>query len=301
MEFYATYDCPPYRPPSEAGSLLLRGTRGCPWNQCTFCSMYKQMPFERRSPEEIFRDIDTLRACYSFDTPTFFLGDSNSLVLETKKLVEVLDYLYKVFPSVSRVTSYARARTVGKKSLEDLRLIRQAGLTRLHIGLETGDPELLKEIRKGATPEQMVQGATRAKEAGFEVSLYVLAGIGGEERWEQHAEGTASVLNQVDPHFIRIRTFVPTPGSPLWDRVREGSFVPASPETILREQERLVQRLDVSSEYLSDHISNYVPVYGRLPQEKASMLETIEQALKAVQRDENYRRSLEKRRYLTHL
>ena len=141
MEFYATYDCPPYRPPSEAGSLLLRVTRGCPWNQCTFCSMYKQMPFERRSPEEIFRDIDTLRACYSFDTPTFFLGDSNSLVLETKKLVEVLDYLYKVFPSVSRVTSYARARTVGKKSLEDLRLIRQAGLTRLHIGLETGDPD----------------------------------------------------------------------------------------------------------------------------------------------------------------
>ena len=263
--------------------------------------MYKQMPFERRSQEEIFRDIDTLRACYSLENPTFFLGDSNSLVLDTKKLVEVLAYLYKVFPSASRVTSYARARTVAKKTLEDLRLIRQAGLTRLHIGLETGDPELLEEIRKGATPEQMVQGATRAKEAGFEVSLYVLAGIGGEEKWEQHADGTASVLNQVDPHFIRIRTFVPTPGSPLWDRVREGTFAPASAETILREQKRLIQQLEVSSEYLSDHISNYVPVYGRLPHEKASMLETLEEALTAIQRDDKYRRALEKKRYLTHL
>lgn len=301
MEFYATYDCPPYRPPSEAGSLLLRVTRGCPWNQCTFCSMYKQMPFERRNPDEIFRDIDTLKACYSFDNPTFFLGDSNSLILETKKLVEILDYLYKVFPSISRVTSYARARTLGKKSMEDLQRIRRAGLTRLHLGLETGDPAILEEIRKGATPEQMVQGATRAKEAGFEVSLYVLAGIGGEEKWQQHAEGTASVLNQVDPHFIRIRTFVPTPGSPLWDSVQEGSFVLASPETILREQRHLIQRLEVSSEYLSDHISNYVPVYGRLPEERASMVETIERALEAIERDGKYRRSLEMKRYLTRL
>lgn len=296
-----TYDAPPYRPPSEAGSLLLRVTRGCPWNQCTFCSMYKQMPFERRTPEEIFRDLDTLKACYPVKEPCFFLGDSNSLVLEQDTLVAVLHYLYKVFPSVQRVTSYARARTLEKKSLEELRSIRDAGLTRLHIGLETGDGPLLKEIKKGATPEQMVEGAIKAKAAGFEVSLYVLAGIGGEAQWEQHAEGTAAVLNRVDPHFIRIRTLVPTPGSPLWEGVEQGSFVLASPETILGEQRRLIERLELSSEYLSDHISNYVPVYGRLPGDKASMLETLDRALREVESNRRYRGSLEKKRTLTRL
>ncbi|MCU0596147.1 MAG: radical SAM protein, partial [Desulfobacterota bacterium] len=217
MNGFLSYDPPPYRPPSEASSLLFRVTRGCPWNQCTFCSMYKDLPFEKRPVEEVLQDIDTLREFSRGGVPTVFMGDSNSLVLETKTLVEILQYLYKTFPSVQRVTSYARARTLGKKSMEELKAIRQAGLTRLHIGLETGDPELLEQIKKGATPEQMVEGALRAKQAGFEVSLYVLAGIGGEKKWRQHAEGTAKVLNQVSPHFIRIRTYVPTPGSPLWE------------------------------------------------------------------------------------
>ncbi|NNG07860.1 MAG: radical SAM protein, partial [Desulfobacteraceae bacterium] len=158
-----------------------------------------------------------------------------------------------------------------------------------------------KEIKKGATPEQMVEGCVRAKEAGFEVSLYVLAGIGGEEKWQQHAEGTATVLNQVDPHFIRIRTFVPTPHSLLWDKVQQGSFQPASAETILREQRRLVEFLRVTSQYLSDHISNYVPVNGKLPGDKSSMLQTIDKALDDLQGDARYREILEQKRYLTTL
>lgn len=301
MDFSPHYDCPPYRPPSEAGSLLLRVTRGCPWNQCTFCSMYKGTRFERRPVEEIFRDIDTLKAFYGAYAPTVFFGDSNSLILDSKILVEILEYLYGALPSIERVTSYARSRTLAKKPVEQLRMIREAGLTRLHIGLETGDPELLEEIRKGATPEQMVEGATRAKDAGFEVSLYVLAGIGGEARWIQHAEGTAAVLNRVDPHFIRIRTYVPTPGSPLWDQVQDGSFELASPESILKEQRRMIELLEVTSQYLSDHVSNYVPVYGQLPKDQSLMLETMDKALNALRSDAGYRRSLENMRYLTRL
>jgi radical SAM superfamily enzyme YgiQ (UPF0313 family) len=147
----------------------------------------------------------------------------------------------------------------------------------------------------------MVEGALRAKEAGFEVSLYVLAGIGGEKKWKQHAEGTANVLNQISPHFIRIRTYVPTPFSPLWDKVQDGSFELASAETILLEQRRLIELLHVQSEYLSDHISNYVPVYGRLPNEQASMLQTIDRALSILKEDDRYRRSLESKRHLTAL
>jgi radical SAM superfamily enzyme YgiQ (UPF0313 family) len=301
MNAFVSYDPPPYRPPSEASSLLLRVTRGCPWNQCTFCSMYKSLRFEKRPVEEVLQDIDTLRQFSGAAAPTVFIGDSNSLVLETKPLVEILQHLYKAFPSVERVTSYARARTLSKKSMDELKEIRQAGLTRLHIGLETGDPELLEEIRKGATPEQMVEGAKRSKEAGFEVSLYVLAGIGGEKKWKQHAEGTAKVLNQINPHFIRIRTYVPTPFSPLWDKVQDGSFKLASAEAILLEQRRLIELLDVRSEYLSDHISNYVPVYGQLPKDQASMLQTIDRALAILRKDDGYRRALESKRHLTSL
>jgi radical SAM superfamily enzyme YgiQ (UPF0313 family) len=251
--------------------------------------------------EEVLRDIDTLRQFSGTAAPTVFIGDSNSLVLETKPLVEILQHLYKAFPSVERVTSYARARTLSKKSMDELKEIRKAGLTRLHIGLETGDPELLEEIKKGATPEQMVEGALRAKEAGFEVSLYVLAGIGGEEKWKQHAEGTAKVLNQISPHFIRIRTYVPTPFSPLWDKVQDGSFELASAEAILMEQRRLIELLHVTSEYLSDHISNYVPVYGELPKDQAEMLQTLDRALGILRKDDGYRRSLESKRHLTAL
>jgi len=301
MSLFASYDPPPYRPPSEANSLLLRVTRGCPWNQCTFCSMYKSLRFEKRPVEEVLQDIETLRQFSGAGSPTVFIGDSNSLVLETKALVEILQHLYKAFPSVERVTSYARARTLSKKSLEELKAIRQAGLTRLHIGLETGDPELLEEIKKGASPEQMVEGALRAKQAGFEVSLYVLAGIGGEKKWKQHAEGTAKVLNQISPHFIRIRTYVPTPFSPLWDKVQDESFELASAEAILMEQRRLIELLHVTSEYLSDHISNYVPVYGELPKDQASMIETIDRALAILRKDDGYRRSLESKRHLTTL
>jgi len=279
---YTDYDHPPYRPPSEAGSLLLRVTRGCPWNQCTFCSMYKDTSFERRPLDEIFQDIETARRIYGAGPRTVFIGDSNSLVLSPETLAKILGHLYEHFPTTERVTSYARSRTLCKKSIDELRLIRQAGLTRLHVGLETGNPELLKEIKKGATPEQMVEGCLRAKEAGFEVSLYVLAGIGGEEKWQQHADGTAAVLNQVDPHFIRIRTYVPTPYSPLWDSVQNGSFQLASAETILREQRRLVEWLNVTSQYLS-------------------VLQTIDKALDDLQQDTRYREVLEQKRYLTRL
>lgn len=295
------YEHPPYRPPSEAGSLLFRVTRGCPWNQCTFCSMYKQERFERRPVEDVIGDIETARKCYSYSAPTIFLGDSNSLLLETGALEKILTNIYKNFPDTRRITSYARARTLCKMTMEDLARLRKAGLTRLHIGLETGDPELLKAIRKGATPDQMVAGCLRAKETGFEVSLYVLAGIGGEKKWRQHADGTAGVLNRVNPHFIRIRTYVPTPLSELWQKVQAGEFILASAETILQEQLRLIEGLNVASAYLSDHISNYVPVNGRLPEDKPHMLDTVTQALEALSKNERYRRNLERKRRLTRL
>jgi len=295
------YDFPPYRPPSEANSLLLRVTRGCPWNRCTFCSMYKGMKFEIRDLEEILGDIELAKDLYGDRIRTVFIGDSNSLVVKTEMLVKILNTLFSSFPHIERVTSYARSKTIAKKPLEDLIKIHQAGLTRLHVGLETGDRELLKEIEKGATPEEMVEAGRKAKEAGFEYSLYVLLGIGGEEKWQQHAKGTAEVLNRVDPHFIRVRTFVPQPNSPLYEAMMGGSFQPASIETIMKETKLLLENLEVTSQFLSDHISNLLPLHGKLPEDKEEMIQMIDEALKGLKENELLREEMEIRRHLTNL
>jgi len=295
------YDFPPFRPPSEANSLLLRATRGCPWNRCTFCSMYKAMKFEIRDLEEILGDIELARELYGDRVRTVFIGDSNSLTIKTERLLQILSSLYSSFPHLERVTSYARAKTLAKKPIEDLEKIYQAGLNRLHVGLETGDRELLKEIEKGAAPEEMVEAGRRAKKAGFEYSLYVLLGIGGEEKWERHAKGTAEVLNQIDPHFIRVRTFIPQPDSPLYDAMAEGRFRSASPETILKETKLLLEELQVTSQFLSDHISNLLPIYGKLPEEKGKMIQMIDGALKGLKEDVGLREEMEMRRHLTNL
>jgi len=295
------YDFPPYRPPSEAESLLLRVTRGCPWNKCTFCSMYKTTKFEIRDLEEIEGDVELAKELYSERVRTVFIGDSNSLVVKTDLLVAVLNSLYAAFPKVERVTSYARAKTLAKKSIDDLKRLREAGLTRLHVGLETGDRDLLKEIAKGATPEEMVEAGRKAKAAGFEYSLYVLLGIGGQEKWQEHARGTAEVLNQIDPHFIRVRTFLPQPGSRLYEDMIAGCFQTPSPETILRETKLLLEGLRVTSQFLSDHISNLLPLHGKLPEEKEKMIRMIEDALTRFKDDAGLREEMEMRRQLTNL
>jgi len=263
--------------------------------------MYKATKFEIRELEEIKADIEMARELYGGRVGTVFIGDSNSLVVKTEMLVQVLNSLYSSFPNLERVTSYARAKTLAKKSIEDLEKLRQAGLTRLHVGLETGDRDLLKEIQKGATPEEMVEAGRKSKKAGFEYSLYVLLGIGGEEKWESHARGTAEVLNQIDPHFIRVRTFTPQPNSPLYEAMEEGRFHLPSPETILKETKLLLEGLQVTSQFLSDHISNLLPLHGKLPENKGRMIQMIDEALRELEKDDRLREEMEMRRHLTNL
>jgi radical SAM superfamily enzyme YgiQ (UPF0313 family) len=295
------YDFPPFRPPSEAESLLLRVTRGCPWNRCTFCSMYKHSKFEIRDLKEVLGDIELAKELYGERVRTVFVGDSNSLVVKTGTLLEILKALYEAFPRIERVTSYARAKTLAKKPLSELEQLRRGGLTRLHVGLETGDRDLLHEIQKGATPEEMIEGGKKAKRAGFEYSLYVLLGIGGEEKWEQHARGTAEVLNGIDPDFIRVRTFIPQPDSQLYNAMLEGRFASPSPETILKETRLLLQELRVTSQFVSDHVSNLLPLHGKLPEEKERMIQMIDKALGDLPGNSGLRDELEMRRHLKNL
>ncbi|MBW2259130.1 MAG: radical SAM protein [Deltaproteobacteria bacterium] len=296
-----SYDFPPFRPPSEANSLLLRVTRGCPWNRCAFCPMYKHVKFEKRPVQEVKQDIDTARDYTGGNVETVFIGDSDSLVIKRDEMCEILSHLHSVFPSLTRVTSYARALTLKLKSLKSLEQIRLAGLTRLHIGLETGSPRLLARMKKGAGVETMVEGCLKAAQAGFEVSLYVLVGIGGESDWEEHALETANVLNRINPDFIRLRTLTPQPDTPVFEWWGEGSFKMPGPETILKEQRALIENLSVTSQYLSDHVSNYVPIDGSLPGDKTKMLSQIDTALERLADDAAYKADLEGMRYLRRL
>ncbi len=274
-----SFDFPPYRPPSEAQSMLLRVTHGCPWNKCAFCSMYRKYPFARKSMAEIKADIDLMPEVYGTHANHVFLGDSNSLLLSAADLVEILKHLYSVFPGLKRVTSYARGKTVMKKSLDDLKAIREAGLTRLHIGLESGSDEVLKIIRKGATADEIIVGGLKSKEAGFDCSIYVLLGIGGMEHTMDHRQGTIRVLNAIDPHFIRVRTLTPIPKSDIAKWIAEGSFTQVSPLVSIEEERDIVAGLEVTSRFLNDHASNIVPLDGKLPEDKERMLAALDQGV----------------------
>ncbi len=231
-------------------------------------------------------DINAAQELFGDVVRTVFIGDSNSIVISTDDFIRILQALYNAFPQIERVTSYGRAKTLYKKPTEDLKRLRKAGLHRLHVGLESGDRDVLHRIHKGATPEEMVSAGCKAKEAGFEYSLYVLLGIGGEDCWEQHAHGTAAVLNQIDPHFIRVRTFIPQPGCVLYEQIQNGMFRKAGHATICKEQRKLIEHLEVTSTYLSDHLSNYIPVNGNLPEDKPAMIRLIDETLAALHEDE---------------
>ncbi len=274
------YEEPVYRPPSEAGSLLIQATIGCPHNKCTFCGMYKGKKFRIRKIEEIKEDLRAARDFYGEDNiRTAFFPDGNTIIMRTPQLVEIFSYTRELFPKLERITSYGSAKFIIRKSLKEWKELREAGLSRIHAGIETGDPMLLEKIKKGATPEQMVEAGRLVKDAGMELSEYILVGIGGKERSREHALGSADVLNQIDPDFIRLRTWVPVPAAPLYEDYKSGIFELLDPYDALQEVKLLLESLEVTSWYLSDHVSNFANLNGKLPGAKDKMLSQIEQAL----------------------
>ncbi len=280
------YDYPPYRPPSEAGSALLRVVRGCTWNRCTFCSMYKDIKFEQRRKEEIFKEIDHLREFFPVARAAF-LGDSNPLV--HKDIVEIVRYLREKNPWIERVTAYARARTVARMKREKLEALRHAGLDRLHIGMESGDDEILEMVDKGATSEDLIEAGRKGGEF-FEISFYYILGLGGKERWERHARNSADIINMAKPDFVRVRTLTVVPGTPI-EKMVGSEITLLTPEEQLEELRILIERIDTDTYFTCDHVSNYLfcgnkaffmGVHGRLPDEKERMLKEIEDSLELV-------------------
>lgn len=280
------YDFPPYRPPNEATSALIRASRGCSWNKCLFCTMYKDLRFHPKTVDEVKKDIDMATSIYK-NSKTVFIADSDSLAM--KNIVKIISYIKESFPEVERITSYARAKTLMKLGPERLKLIEQAGLTRVHIGLESGDKKTLEFLQKGTTPEEMIKGGRAAKDANLEVSFYILIGAGGKQRLKQHAIESARICNEVNPNFIRLRTLVVQHGSLLEGKMNEGLYDPTSPFEKLIEVKTFLENLDVNEcELASDHFSNYIwvgkniiyrGIYGLLPSDKKDILDILNQTL----------------------
>jgi biotin synthase-like enzyme len=310
-----SFELGPIRPPSEAYSLLIRATKNCPWNRCQFCHIYKGKKFELRSVEEIKQDILAAKAIQDklkeiswkagyggrveevaaailnnppneayfnvalwlyYGGTSAFLQDANTLIMRTHELVEVIKFLKQTLPSITQVTSYGRSKTAAKKKLEELIQLHEAGLSRLHIGLESGYDPLLKYMDKGVTAADHIVGGRKVVESGISLCEYVVLGLGGKKMWREHATQTARVLSQIDPDFIRVRTLTIKQGMPLYDEVKNGNFIRATDEEIVEEEKLLVEHLDCHSYFVSDHITNLLQeVEGQLPQDQEKMLATI--------------------------
>jgi len=216
-----------------------------------------------------------------------FLQDANSLVAKTSDLAEILTYLKEKFPKVRRVTSYARSQTLARKSRDDLKILREAGLNRIHVGLESGSDEVLTFVRKGTTAAQHIEGGRRVVEAGIELSEYVMPGLGGRALSEVHARETARVLNAINPNFIRLRSLALPQGTPLRQKWESGQFERLNDEEIVREIRLLVENLDGITSYVaSDHMLNLLEeVEGQLPEEKPRILASIDRFLALPQEE----------------
>lgn len=274
------YEGTVYRPPSEANSLLIQATIGCPHNKCSFCSMYKDTRFRIRDVEDIKEDLRAARDYYGEHVESLFFPDGNTIIMKTDQLLEIIRYAKELFPYMKRITVYGSARFVNKKSLADLQRLKEAGLTRVHTGMESGDDVTLERIHKGTTAAEIIAAGLKLKQAGIDTSEYYLVGIGGRERWREHALESARVLSEFSPDFIRLRTFVPIPGTPLFEDYQQGRFELLSPHEALKEIGLLVANLHCEgSMVLSDHVSNYWNVQGCIPEDREMMLDGIAKAL----------------------
>ncbi|MBN1105397.1 MAG: radical SAM protein [Deltaproteobacteria bacterium] len=274
------YEGPIYRPPSEADSLLIQATVGCPHNKCAFCMVYKKGPAYRVRPvEEVKRDLEAALGLYGPGVKTMFFPAGNTIAMPADELAAICAHAHALFPHLDRITVYGSSQYIHKKGPADLITLRHAGLTRIHVGLESGDDTVLQRIKKGTDAQEQIEAGQWVMAAGIELSEYVMIGIGGRERTHEHAVNTAAALNAINPHFIRIRTFLPKIDTLLLHQIRKGRFQVLSAHEALRETGEIIRNLDVTSPITSDHYTNYVDVHGKVPQDRDRMLATIENAL----------------------
>ena len=275
--FPLKYEGDLFRPPSEAGSLILQATIGCSHNRCTFCAMYKRKKYRERSLEEILTEIK-LAADYFPHTRRVFLADGNALSIATDKLLEILQRLDQAFSRLERVTLYGNPHDLLEKSSAELRQLGQSKLGMIYLGVESGSARVLEAVKKGVTPDEMAAGAAKVKAAAIPLSVTVLNGLAGVEGSVEHAEATARLLNRMDPEYIGLLSLITVPGTTMHRQFKEGKLTALSPWQLLEEIRMVVAGLELTnSVFRANHASNYLPLKATLPRDKESLLASLDQ------------------------
>jgi len=268
------------RPPSEADSFLLPVTLGCSHNKCTFCGTYLGVKFKIRHLEDIKQDIDRVARNYSRTVRRVFLENGDALICPQYLLVGVLKHLNQKFPCLDRVGTYSTPQAALIKSIDELKELNSLGLKIAYLGVETGDEELLKKIRKGATYAQIVESGRKLKQAGIITSVTVILGLGGIEDSENHALWTGGILSGIDPDFVGALTLMLVPGTPLYKDWEEGRFSLISPFQSLAELKLIIQNTDFTNCFFTaNHASNYLPIKVKLPEQKEEAIKLIDDVL----------------------
>ena len=268
------------RPPSEAESYILQITYGCSHNKCTFCPTYPDKSFRIRSLNEVMEDIEMTQNLMP-QTRRVFLADGNALVLSNQKLMPILNALNSAFPELQRIGIYANASDILRKTDLELKELCAKKLLIIYIGLESGSNKVLQRVKKGATAEEMIEAVKKAQNAGFKVSVIGLLGLGGTDFWKEHAIATGKTVSVMSPLYFSLLTLMVVPGTELHRQWEEGKFILPEPLDMLREVRVVIESINVSSGciFRTNHASNYLPLAGRLPNDKEKLLKIIDQAL----------------------
>jgi len=277
------YVNPFFRPPSEAKSFILQATIGCSHNNCTYCAMYRkeEQKFRVRPMDEIKEIIDTATQSDLIDDRVF-IADGNALVLSKKKLIEIMDYLKEKNPGIERIRMYANVGDILRQGTSNLKELKEHGLDMVYIGFESGDDIVLERIKKGANHEQTVSASLILKEAGIMNSAMVLLGMGGTDRSLEHAEATGKLLTGCDPEYVGALSLQVRPGAPLFEEMQRGEFELPNKFQLVKELEVLVQNTELTDGYFfSNHISNYLPIKAKFPEDKEKVLAEIRTVLES--------------------
>lgn len=267
------------RPPSEANSILLQVTLGCSHNKCTFCGTFRDKRFDIKKDDVIFEDIEFARQ-HCKRQNRLFICDGDAMIVPQKRLVKILKQIRNRLPWVERIGLYANTKGIGMKNDEQLKELKELGVKLVYMGLESGDDQILKEIRKGADSDRMIKMGKRIKESGMQLSVTVLVGLGGKERSKSHALETGRVLSAIDPDFVGALSLMLVPGTELNDQFQKGEFALINPEEMLEELGLMISSTNLSNGlFHANHASNYLPIRAKLPEEKEKTLELISQAL----------------------
>lgn len=290
--FFDDYDTPVFRPPSEAESFILRVTRGCAHNSCTYCNMYRGVKFEKLSDDQIMRQIAMAYSTDAEGVRRVFLADGDALVLPTERLLNILAVLKKYFPNLERVSSYAAPRDILAKSVEELTELRRAGLALLYYGMESGDAQTLKDIRKGVNDKQSIEAGKRVIAAGMKLSIMIILGIAGKEGSTRHALATAHAINEIKPTMLSALSLMLYRGSELKEQFERGKFHPLTPAQLMEELKLIMEHVDLpESEHMifrSNHVSNYIRLAATLPRDKEQLLKDIDKSILHLKQMKNW-------------